>query len=350
MSRRVFLWGIVLAPALMLFLIGAILCAAFAVKHIMADGEAFAKAGEVLQALARDVYERQRAIWQAQRECIEFDAVLLYKPKTGKCIFRNLEFSTVLTFDGRGFRQKGSLPYQGKNESSGRVIVLGDSQAMGWGVQDEETFASVLATEYSLDAFNLGVSSYGTARELLRLRKEFELRSGDVVFIQYHPNDLSENRAFLKQERMPARSPADLDRLSHTAQEYGVFQVSASIAFIMKGRVMKRLLSNGEDEVFSGAIHTDTFLSVLDRFPELKQVRVVVCEVDNFGRDESFADDLDRRRKDGITVLRPRWEATDFFRLDGHMNARGHRKLAGMIAEVVSSGQAGRASDRGQGR
>lgn len=339
MIKRVLLWGLVLVPALMVCVIVLLMLTAFMVIQITRDDEAFAKAGKPLQALARDVYERQRAIWQAQKECIVFDEVLFYKPRAGECVFNNVEFSTTLTFDEKGFRRSSSPAGQDGKGSSGRIIVLGDSQAMGWGVQDDQTFASVLAADYGFEVVNMGVSSYGTARELLRLRREFDLHRGDIVFIQYHPNDLAENLAFLNEERLPARSPADLDRLSHTSQSYGLFQVSASIVFIMKGRAMKWLFSSEGEETPTGAIHAETFLSVVDRFPELRQVRVIVCEVNSFGGSTQFTEDLDRRSKEGVILLKPRWESGEFFRLDGHMNAKGHRKLAGMIAATVLLGQ-----------
>ncbi|MFN3682223.1 MAG: SGNH/GDSL hydrolase family protein [Nitrospira sp.] len=118
-----------------------------------------------------------------------------------------MEFSTILTFDEKGFRTTRLSDDTVHRPTKGRIIVLGDSQAMGWGVQDHETFAAVLAQDYGFEVVNLAVSSYGTARELLRLQREFSLQEGDVVVIQYHPNDLGENLAFLKHGgKLPTRS------------------------------------------------------------------------------------------------------------------------------------------------
>jgi len=307
---------------------------------LLNDPQRFGKASEPLQSLTREVYERQRHIWQAQSECIMFDAVLFYKPRPGQCIFNNLEYSTVLTFDSRGFRES-SLPVRRTNQSTPRrIVVLGDSQAMGWGVQDGETFASVLASEHGFQVFNLAVSSYGTARELLRLRREFQLQAGDVVVIQYHPNDLQENLAFLKPGGLPPRAPIDLGRLAHTAQDYGVFQVSASIGFILKGKLIKYFFNNAKEESGSDESQVQTFLSVIEQFPELTKAQLVVCEVDNFGRINSFLEILEQHSGGRITVLHPRWESSDFFRLDNHLNASGHRKLAEIVAAAVLSERA----------
>ncbi|MGA6826479.1 SGNH/GDSL hydrolase family protein [Nitrospira sp. NS4] len=338
MLRRGLIWAIVLLPAMIAGGLLLLIASAVLVIHITGDAEAFSRTAVSVQTLARDVYERQRAIWQAQIGCIEFDEVLFYKPRPGKCVFDNIEYSTVLTFDTHGFRQTSFPEWRGDDSPTrGRIVVLGDSQAMGWGVQDEETFGSILAKEYGFEVFNLAVASYGTARELLRLRKEFDLRKGDVVVIQYHPNDLRENLAFLKSGKLPARAPSDLARLAHTPQSYGVLQVSASIAFILKGKLMNTLFGDTGGEVASGKNQAEIFLDVIDHFPELAQARLVVCEVASFGEATAFAKDLKRLTEGRMSVLNPAWESSDFYRLDDHLNAKGHRRLANVIAATILS-------------
>ncbi|MFP5462523.1 MAG: CidA/LrgA family protein, partial [Gammaproteobacteria bacterium] len=44
------------------------------------------------------------------------------------------------------------------------IVVIGDSHAMGWGANDEETFAAQLQALSGRPVYNLGVASYGTAR------------------------------------------------------------------------------------------------------------------------------------------------------------------------------------------
>lgn len=306
--------------------------------HITNDAEAFARTIEPIKQLTRDVYDRQRSIWQAQSDCITFDEVLFYKPRPGRCEFKNVEFSTILTFDSKGYRETGVLGEAAHRPLRGRVVVIGDSQAMGWGVQDEETFASVLASDFNFEVFNLGVSSYGTARELLRMRREFDIRSGDTVVIQYHPNDLPENLAFLKSGGLPPRSPADLARLAHTAQPYGVLQVSASVGFILKGKLVEKFFGNSDDSPAGPVAHADAFLATTEHFPELANVRLIVCEVDSFGRTTAFPDTLKRLAITRMTVLQPTWELSDFYQIDGHLNAQGHHKLAHLIADAILSG------------
>lgn len=335
--KKAAFWSVVSVPGIILFALLLLIAAAALVIYISRDPGAFAIATP-LHEIARDVYERQRSIWQAQSHCIVFDELLFYKPKPGKCQFSNLEFSTILTFDARGFRQTAPPIKSHLRPDRGRLIVVGDSQAMGWGVQDEETFASVLAAEHGFEVFNLAVSSYGTARELLRLQNEFDLRNDDIVVIQYNLNDLNENLAFLKSDGLPRRSPSHLGLLEHTPQRYEIFQVAASIAFIVKGRVIEAIQAFfGEVDIRSRERHAETFLAVLAHFHELDRARVVVCEVADFGEPTSFIEDL-RLLADGrFTLIAPVLDTTDFFTLDPHLNPIGHRKLARVISSALDS-------------
>jgi hypothetical protein len=72
-----------------------------------------------------------------------------------------------------------------------RVFVLGDSFAYGIGVQDQETFCARLEQlDPRLDAFNGGVTGYGTAQQLLQLRDEGETVQPDAVVIAFFWNDI----------------------------------------------------------------------------------------------------------------------------------------------------------------
>jgi hypothetical protein len=336
MLKKVVFWSVVILPSVMVGAFALLIAIAAYEIHIIRDAEAYARAAVPFQKVARDVYTRQRSIWQAQSHCIVFDEVLFYKPRPGKCEFNNIEFSTVLTFDNRGFRKTSPPMQQGRDRPHrGRIIVLGDSQAMGWGVQDEETFASLLASEHGFEVFNLAVSSYGTARELLRLRKEFDLQKGDTVVIQYHPNDAKENFWFVNRGALRPHSPSDLGNLAHFPQRYEVPEVSTSIALHTLGDFKRKLFGNYS----VGGDLAETFLAVIDHFPELAHAKVVVCEVPDFGEATSFTDKLQRLAGDRLTVLEPVWETSDFYRLDAHLNSIGHHKLANLIAATILSDQ-----------
>ena len=83
--------------------------------------------------------------------------------------FNNIEFKTIISFDEFGRTSDHPI----NNDSNG-IAVLGDSFAMGWGVNDKETFSYLLEKKINRPVYNLGVSGYGTIRELIRLQEFIE--------------------------------------------------------------------------------------------------------------------------------------------------------------------------------
>jgi len=127
--------------------------------------------------------------WLEIPGCITPDPDVIYKPSNGTCRFDDIEFKTTLHFTNDG-RNTGSKP-KGKG-----IAVIGDSHAMGWGVNDLEAFPAQLQALTRRPVFNLAVASYGTARELIRLEKSGLLGKIDTVILQYCNNDKSENLKF----------------------------------------------------------------------------------------------------------------------------------------------------------
>ena len=95
----------------------------------------------LLQEIQRKFYFASvRNIWQFDKNCASDDILAIYNPIAGQCNFNNLEFDTVISFDG-----DSRINGLGGALTSGDVVaVLGDSHAMGWGVNDNETFSAKL--------------------------------------------------------------------------------------------------------------------------------------------------------------------------------------------------------------
>ena len=149
----------------------------------------------LLRDFQRDFYFDRglRTIWQTQKDCVQPDERLIYVPRIGSCRFTNAEFDTSLHFDIEG-RLRNSMS---EKLSEAGIALLGDSYAMGWGVNDSETFANVLQDELKRPVYNLAVSSYGTMRELLRLEQSGLIDQVDTILIQYAANDVGENAAWM---------------------------------------------------------------------------------------------------------------------------------------------------------
>ena len=97
--------------------------------------------------------------------------------------------------------------------ASPRIIVAGDSYAMGWGVDQEKTFAQLLEKETGTRVLNAGISSYGTAREMALL-KRVDLSRLAFLIIQYSDNDYIENKGFVHFGRkLPILSEAEYQQI-----------------------------------------------------------------------------------------------------------------------------------------
>ena len=134
-----------------------------------------------------------RNIWQQNKDCVKFDKHLLYIPKKGECKFNNPEFKTYLNFSDE-YRLNGNPKIKNLKKKDS-ILVLGDSLAMGWGVNDNETYSSLIEKKIGRKVYNQAVSSYGTVRQVKRYlnSKFYNTDEINTIIIHYHHNDLQEN-------------------------------------------------------------------------------------------------------------------------------------------------------------
>lgn len=102
-------------------------------------------------------------------------------------------FRYRVTINSRGLRDRehALAPAPGVT----RIVLLGDSFAWGWGVDDGKTFADVLEQRLgsAVEVLNLGVPGYSTDQELLWLEREGLLWEPDLVILCLLLNDVEGN-------------------------------------------------------------------------------------------------------------------------------------------------------------
>ena len=81
---------------------------------------------------------------------------------------------------------------------------------MGWGVNNDETFPALIASKVEVPVLNLGVASYGTVREVIRIRMHPRFQDANCIVYQYSWNDFDENSVFLAMGALPPPTPKDL--------------------------------------------------------------------------------------------------------------------------------------------
>ncbi len=132
-----------------------------------------------------------RSIRNIYFDCFRFvPEAFVYTLQPGICEVGNIEHASTFTSDANGFRNAA------RSSSAFRVAVLGDSQAHGFGVQDNETFAHLLEARHGYPTTNLAIGSYATLREVEAFAKHGATAS--YVVVQYCDNDASENEASLR--------------------------------------------------------------------------------------------------------------------------------------------------------
>jgi len=87
-------------------------------------------------------------------------------------------------------------PIAPKADGEWRVLVLGDSVAFGWGVQQEQIFSAVLQRLLAAElqrpvrVINTGVCSYNTVMQLAWLREHGFALQPDLILLSYVTNDV----------------------------------------------------------------------------------------------------------------------------------------------------------------
>ena len=120
----------------------------------------------------------------------QFDAQVGYVLRPGEGVYGNHGFENQYNVNSLGLRD---LETALKNPD---IIFLGDSFTMGWGVEQAEAFPQQMGKLMRKKTLNAGISSFGTARELLLLSR-LPLDSCQTLVVQYCENDAVENQQFI---------------------------------------------------------------------------------------------------------------------------------------------------------
>ncbi len=108
------------------------------------------------------------------------------------------EYNILIQTNSRGIRADREIPYE-KPPNLKRVVLLGDSFGMGYGVNADEMFTSrmtyYLKAEHGLavEVVNLATSGHGNAEELIALLNEGFKYAPDLVLLAWHYTDLEDN-------------------------------------------------------------------------------------------------------------------------------------------------------------
>lgn len=280
-----------------------------------------------------------RRIIQFLPQCARYDDELFYIMRPGQCRVKSREFDVLYTFNQQGLRSP-QLP------DTPKALLLGDSQAFGWGVQDNETMAVHLEQSLGGAVVNAAIPSYGTARELM-LMQRLGLPRPEAVIILYNENDWPENRTWLKHEgALPITERATWESTAAEQEALARYYPGKHLRMFIKVATLPRSAPLEEEPTISEA---EAFLAVLEGHAHLLAGTVlVVAEVVEHYRnnDARFVREVEtlfptsplahQVRAALFLDLSSHFEKDDFYILDGHMNAAGHARAAKVIGQALS--------------
>ena len=294
-----------------------------------------------------------RNLIQYMPECARYDKDLTYTLKPGKCVFSNVEFRNVFSVNSMGVRDDE------KSLTRPQVIVAGDSQSMGWGVNQDETFAQLIEQKTGLTVLNTAISSYGTVREMRMLRR-LDVSNLKFLIVQYHKNDAGENETFyLKKNTLPIMSLDEYQKIAkmHAKTKryfFGKYALNRFRSYIIRRvrgvfGIKKRERLQKKDQVVTGKDEAELFINVImNSHVDLSNVRIIVFRAIDRGDIDAKDDFIPLLRKrissgdypgfiKNITALDilPILSKDDFYVLDDHPKSSGHAKIARALIQAM---------------
>ena len=211
------------------------------------------------------------------------------------------------------------------------IAAIGDSMTMGWGVNDDETFSYNLQKLLGKKVINLGVSSYGTIREIKKLKSSKFYNQIDTILVQYHLNDIYENKEL------------DINK-SYSLEEYDAFFNSSKnekySVFLLKNykKSLRLLFTHLKDLFFPRKeIHNiDEHLDILEKLlienlgQENKRIYVFIINDPHKSyvysknrKFENFQFEIIQIKKNHLFII------------DDHMNRDGHKFVGNKLLNLL---------------
>lgn len=314
--------------------------------------------------------------WKPMYVSPERDRFWKYDPALGwshnpgqEGVFETPQFRTVVSINSHGMRDR-EYNYE-RSEGKGRILVLGDSFAWGYGVGESERFSEVLENSMGIEVINSGVSGYSTDQELIWFTTEGVKYTPDLVIVVLAGNDVGDNtrdlvsniyykpvfvleNGHLVQQNYPVPRTSFKGRSvyyfsQHSALFY--FLVQQSFDLLSRYRDARSVSNNRDSSGSKNAIASQPFeltsvlLKEIQRIAASKEAQFLIVATDSWWNGPeglTFEDFMETLRSEGFTVLDVKTApGFDPERMlipdDGHWNAAGHEFVAEMIKNFIES-------------
>jgi hypothetical protein len=287
------------------------------------------------------------------REFAVWDPELTYTLKPGVTVrHKNREFDVEIRTNHMGLRDDE------RSLSAPEIIAIGDSFTLGFGVEQNSTFPQLIEKQTGLTVLNAGIESYGTAREVLLLNR-LDTSNLQYLIIQYCPNDLIENAAFL--ENKGRLDTMDEQRFNSSYEQYRAetrYYFGKYLWYLSTHLIPAATPPANETEKKQrNYLHARGFLDSLQRLPiDTKDVQLIAMVVIDMNATYLLRHEPDFENQaflkevssliasnhypdfiENMTLIdvMGALDGNDRFILDGHLTAQGHRKIADLVLQTL---------------
>lgn len=282
-------------------------------------------------------------IIQWQTEMAQYDSALFYTLKPGEFVYENREFADSFFVNSIGVRDDEiSL-------ESPKIVMVGDSYGMGWGIPQNKTYASLVETVLDKTTLNAGISSYGTPREMKMLER-INRDSLEYLIIQYCPNDYIELEDYIRNKYQLAisnKSTYDSAAVNiNDRMAYYPFKLCIELlpSFFVEKTIIKK--PTEAKYIKSEPVNVPKgFLETIRNAKISPQTKIYVFTVgvrgfgNHFMRDvkELLNKEFGSTLHDQINFLDFSKTLTDkhYFILDSHINSLGHQLIADTLVKYI---------------
>jgi len=275
----------------------------------------------------------------------KYDQHLFYTLNPGQANFKCWEYDTPFNVNSLGFRDdENSL-------QKPEIICLGDSFTMGWGVNQEKSFPQLIEQKTQSKTLNMGIASYGTARELIALKK-VDLQNVKTIILQFCMNDIWENRVFVENDFHLPISSKKYYHESAMQNKMNISYYPFKFSFELLARFprgIKRDYFNKstaiEKEKFKKlkSIYVQDFFQILQKIKEQFSGQIILFSLETIDSEYDAFSDFQQylyiHPEPNLTLLNtnPLFDSNDYFVIDGHLNSKGHQKLSDFIFNKLNT-------------
>lgn len=288
-----------------------------------------------------------RKIMQFQKGCGTHSTDFGYTLKPGTFTFTEIEFSNEYHINSLGVRDAEESLH------APEIVLLGDSFALGWGVDQPETFIKLVENKMKLKTLNTCVPSFGTVREMLMLRK-VDRSQLKYLLLQYCADDYNENRLYYKNGNRPQLMRAEtFQNMTTKHSKANSYYPGKYIGMKIRkkyGEWIRKPRKPAEDH---SPGEVDLFLHALEQNMDiLTDVPLIVFELSGINQTAEFTMKLIEKTAESaqppfirnmiVLDMKPHLKDRHFYVLDGHLNAAGHVVVADIICRTIKDIQASR--------